>query len=145
MMTLLPTRTGDWDGLIPVGTISAQCQTALDNLILSIWVKHWLCDQLLKMLKTVSRHIYFHASVQKHLGPGLTNLKNFPATLEQVKTVYGKTELHTMWPCVPLEKVGLVAISPRWGQAGTRAGGRFRFPQSCLMQHHFGAFDAYGC
>lgn len=40
------------------------------------------------MKKTVSYHIYFH-STQKHLGPGLTNLRDCPAPVGQFKTVNG--------------------------------------------------------
>lgn len=29
----------------------------------------------------------FHSSTPKHFGPGLTNLRDLPATLEQVKSV----------------------------------------------------------
>lgn len=40
-----------------VGITSAECQTALDNLVLLIWVKHWVSDQLLKVLRK-----QFHAT-----------------------------------------------------------------------------------
>lgn len=79
-MTSMPispgwTRMGQSLTVQSCGPISAKHQTASDNLVLLVWVKHRISDQFLKtlILKTVSCYIYFHLVTPKHLGPGLTN------------------------------------------------------------------------
>lgn len=85
------------------------------------------------MLKTVSCHIYFHSSTQKHLGPGLTSPRDWSANLEQVKTMYGSPETTqhvAMWPTRGGRCCGHQPREERgWGQAT----GRPRLPQSVSL------------
>lgn len=64
MMTSLLISTDDYEGLEPcrIGTISAKCQNALNNLVLLILVKDWLSNQLLKIPKQF--HITFISTHQ---------------------------------------------------------------------------------
>lgn len=130
----------DEDRLIPgtvqsCGPISANHQTASDNLVLLVWVKHRISDQFLKtlILKTVSCYIYFHLATPKHLGPGLTNSRDCPAALEHVKTVYGSP---ANTPCghVAHRKRLISGHQPRQGQEGTGRGVRHRLPGAFSLE-----------
>lgn len=98
------------------------------------------------MLRTALHHIYFHSSTQKHLRPGLTNLRDCLATLEQMKAVYGSPEnKYHVAMCPTREGRSYDHWSWVGRRAGARARGKPRLPQSCLACHQFGTSDACSC